>query len=62
MYSLRKYCYLINFIILPKYMNVQSTLPKSTLHKSNNRLSRRSIQVLFSLYSIVLTPHKSNFL
>ena len=30
--------------------------------ESNNRLSRRSIHVLFSLYPIVLTPHKSNFL
>ena len=40
---------------------VQSTLPKSNSHKSNNCLSRRSIQVLFSLYSIVLTPHKVKF-
>ena len=35
---------------------IQSTLPKSFLHKSNNCLSRRSIQVLFSLYSIVFNP------
>ena len=35
---------------------LQSTLPKSNSHKSNNRLSRRSIQVLFSLYSIVFNP------
>ena len=37
---------------------VQSTLPKSNSHKSNNRLSRRSIQVLFSsyMYSIVFNP------
>ena len=35
---------------------VQSTLPKSNSHKSNNRLSRRSFQVLFSLYSIVFNP------
>ena len=32
---------------------VQSTLPKSKSHKSNKRLSRRSLQVLFSLFSIV---------
>ena len=38
------------------YMDVQSTLPKSNSHKSNNYLSRRSIQVLFSLYSIVFNP------
>ena len=42
------------------YFNIQSTLPKLNSHKSNNRLSRRSIQVLFSLYSIVFNPHKSN--
>ena len=35
---------------------IQSTLPKSNSHKSNNRLSRRSIQVLFSLYAIVFNP------
>ena len=39
-----------------KYEHLQSTLPKSNLHKSNNRPSRRSIQVLFSLYSIVFNP------
>ena len=36
---------------LKKEEDVQSTLPKS-----NNRPSRRSIQVLFSLYSIVFNP------
>ena len=35
---------------------LQSTLPKSNSHKSNNRLSRRSFQVLFFLYSIVFNP------
>ena len=35
---------------------IQSTLPKSNSHKSNNCLSRRSMQVLFSLYSIVFNP------
>ena len=35
---------------------LQSTLPKLYLHNSNNHLSRRSIQVLFSLYSIVFNP------
>ena len=35
---------------------IQSTLTKSNSHKSNNRLSRRSFQVLFSLYSIVFNP------
>ena len=45
-----------------KVCNIQSTLPKSNLHKPNNRLSRRSFQVLFSLFSMFLTPHKSNFL
>ena len=35
---------------------IQSTLPKSNSHKSNNCLSRRSIQILFSLYSIVFNP------
>ena len=29
---------------------------QSNSHKSNNRLSRRSIQVLFSIYSIVFNP------
>ena len=29
---------------------------------SNDRLSQRSIQVLFSLFSTVFTPHKSHFL
>ena len=38
------------------WRKIQSTLPRSNLHKSNNRLSRRSIQVLFSLYSIVFNP------
>ena len=42
--------------------NIQSTLPKLNSHKSKNRLSRRSVQVFFSLFSIVLTPHKLNFL
>ena len=41
---------------------LQSTLPKSNSHKSNNRPSRRSFQVLFSLFSMFFTPHKSNFL
>ena len=37
---------------------IQSTMPKSNLHKSNNRLSRRSIPVLFSLglYFVVFNP------
>ena len=37
------------------YQNVlQSTLPKSNLHKMNNRfISRRSFPVLFSLFSVV---------
>ena len=34
----------------------QPCLLKSNSHKSNNRLSRRSFQVLFSLYSIVFNP------
>ena len=35
---------------------IQLTLPKSNLHKSNNRLSRSPLQVLFSLFSIVFHP------
>ena len=35
---------------------VPSTLPKLTLHLSNNHM-----QVPFSLFSIVLNPHKLNF-
>ena len=38
------------------HLHLQSTLPKSNSHKSNNRPSRRSIQVLFSLYYIVFYP------
>ena len=37
-------------------IQIQSTLPKSNSHKSNNRLSRKSIQVLISLFSIVFYP------
>ena len=36
--------------------HLQSTLPKLNSHESNNRLSRRSIQVLLSLFSIVFYP------
>ena len=43
-----------------KNLKLQWTLPKSNSHKSNNRLSRRSIQVLF-LYSIVFNPSEVNF-
>ena len=43
------------------FFRLQSTLPKSNSHKSNNRLSRRSIQVLFSLYSIVFNPSQVKF-
>ena len=41
-----------SFVDIEKYMytELQSTLPNSKLHKSNNRLSRRSIQALFSLF------------
>ena len=35
---------------------IQSTLPKLNSHKSNNRQSRRSIQVFFSLFYIVFDP------
>ena len=42
-------------------MHIQSTLPKSNSHKSNNRLSRRSFQVLFSLYYIVFNPSQVKF-
>ena len=38
---------------------IQSTLPLLNLHKSNNQLSRRSIQVLFSIFYIVFNPQKS---
>ena len=41
---------------------IQLTLPKSTSHKSNNRLSRSFFQVLFSLYSTVFTSPKSKYL
>ena len=43
-------------MLLAVNISVQSTLPKSNSHKSNNRLSRRSFQVLCSLYSIVFNP------
>ena len=46
----------IMYRLYSRFMNLQSTLPKSNSHKSNNRLSRRSFQVLFSLYSIVFNP------
>ena len=36
---------------------IQLTLPKSNSHKSNNRRSRRSVQVLFSFISVL--PHVS---
>ena len=36
---------------LELYQEIQSSLPKS-----NNRLSQRSFQALFSLYSIVFNP------
>ena len=36
-------------------------MPKSNSHKSNNRLSRRSIKVLFSLCSIVFNPSKVEY-
>ena len=42
-------------------LELQSTLPKSNSHKSNNRLSWRSFQVLFSSYSIVFNPSQVEF-
>ena len=44
-------------------MYIWSTLPKSNSHKTNIHLLKWNvIQLLFSSFSIVLTPHKSNFL
>ena len=40
---------------------IQSTLPKLNLHKLNKPLSRRSIHVVFSLYSIVSNPSLVKF-
>ena len=42
------------------HLHIQSTLPKLNLHKLHNHLhvSHRSFLVLFSLFSIVFTPHK----
>ena len=37
-------------------LDVHSTLPKLNWHESNNLLNRRSIQVLFSLFSIGFDP------
>ena len=41
------------------FKDTQSTLSKSKSQKSNNCLSRRSIQILLSLFSIGFRPHIS---
>ena len=41
------------------YKNIQSTLPKSIVHKSNNR--PESLVAQSSLFSMFFTPYKSNF-
>ena len=56
-----RFWFLPNTGALMVLKNLQSTLPKSNLHKSNNRLSQRSFQVLFSLYSIVFNPSSVEF-
>ena len=43
------------------WIELQLTLPKSNLHKLNNCLSQRSIQVLFSLFCIGFDPHILEF-
>ena len=62
--GLSSHCYAYTALFWQKEASdIQSTLPKSNSHKSNNCLSRRSFPVLFSSFSIVncLLLHLSKF-